>query len=377
MGLIGAALTVVVVAGLVWLRANGPAPAPAFPMPSPVATLSSDYQVGFDFVSPSAGWAVLTSYGPSFGMQVFRTADGARHWRRIYVGPGVAGTPGIHFVDGAHGFIWSVVSAFTMFRTSDAGNHWQEMSFPKPPASATFADATHGWFLSFASVVPNLTLELFATDDGGASWSERAWPLNPYPPDKAGVVVPGFRPNGEGWVGGFSTTPEVDSTSDGGVTWQMHVIPPPPNSEPSPAPGKGGVPLYSVTAQALPFSGVLAVVTFGQSEMAYTSFDSGLTWRLVTQPPDPVRYSDVTFLDSRHWWAFRFGFLFKTADAGLTWHETRVAPLLEGWNYSPAFVIDAGHAWSSMTAIRSSGRTLSMTTDGGASWHTVNVPQPG
>jgi photosystem II stability/assembly factor-like uncharacterized protein len=375
--LVAAALTAVVVAGLLWLRVNGPTPGLVFPMPSPTPLVSGDYQVGFDFASPTNGWAVITSYNPGFGMQVFKTTDAARHWTRIYAGPGVVGAANIQFVDPLHGFISSIYTAFQMFRTSDGGMHWQEIFFPRAPLRATFVDPAHGWFLSFQGDVPTQSLELFATTDGGATWVPRSWPSDAFPPGKDITEPLNFRSNCEGWVGGVSATPEVRLTTDGGGSWTKRAIPLPPFTFASPTPSKPSFePVYSVTVRLPPQAGVIAVVGRGGTEQGFMSLDQGQTWRAF-EAPNPATYSDITYLDASHWWAFRFGFLFKTSDAGMTWRETHVAPLLDGWRYSPAYVIDANRAWSTMSAIGRSGWALSMTSDGGASWHMVSVPQPG
>jgi len=52
---------------------------------------------------------------------------------------------------------------------------------------------------------------------------------------------------------------------------------------------------------------------------AFTSFDGGKTWRALAPPPQETGYSDFVFQDSTHWWATRFGTLWKSADAGQTW----------------------------------------------------------
>ena len=378
--LIAVALTVVVVAGLTWLHASAPQPALAIPLPSPTPVVPGYFSITYEFISPSTGWAAVTDNAPDRATWVFKTTDGAKHWQRIYTGTLAPAGAEIHFLDSDHAYMAALFGQLEVFRTSDGGVHWQPMSFPRAPSDFTYTDLTHAWLLSFDGQAPNPLFELFSTADGGTTWTQVSWPYNASPSNKGGHPDFLFRPNGEGWIGSDGSTPVAYSTSDGGRSWHAHAIPLPQGMLPTPNPGKPQPPgpAYSVAAHVLPGTGVIAIVSdWDGNQVAFTSFDEGSTWQHVVLPGSAT-YNDITYVDGRHWWAWRFGFLFKTTDAGATWHETHVAPLLDNWNYSPAHVIDATHAWSSMTfAARGGGSALSMTTDGGVSWHPVNVPRPG
>jgi photosystem II stability/assembly factor-like uncharacterized protein len=379
-GLIAVASTVVVVAGLTWLRLSAPAPRPVFPVPSPTPVVPASYSATYDFISPSIGWAAVTSNADDRATKVFKTTDGSRHWQQIYAGTLAAAGAEIHFLDRTHGYIASP-NQLGLFRTSDGGVHWKVMSLPSlsGEVTITIADWMHAWFLKFDGQTPNARFYLYSTEDGGVTWSQRAWPNDAFPMAIAGRPGLLFRPGGEGWTGSSGEMPFVYSTSDGGGSWRAHAIAVSASDFPQ---GKGappGMSAYSVAAQILPKSGVIAFVRdYNGDTIALTSFNEGVSWRTVKAPPGSARFEDITFLDAGHWWAWRSGFLYKTSDAGATWNETKVGPLLDNWNYSPAHVIDAEHAWSSMTFIAKEGvSALSMTTDGGASWNPVNVPNPG
>jgi photosystem II stability/assembly factor-like uncharacterized protein len=377
--LITVALTVIVVAGLTWLRMSAPPPAPVFPIPSPTPVLGGNYSAAYDFISPSTGWALITSNARGRGMQVFRTDDGAGHWQDIYSGALAPVSGEIHFLDRTHGYIKAWFNELAIFRTSDGGTHWQPMSFPTPPTEVAFADWTHIWFLTFDRQAPSIVFELYSSKDGGLTWHHGSLPAGSFLQGKPSTSDFLFRPDGEGWIGSDDNTPVTYSTSDGGETWHPHTIA--VSASAFPPGGKGappGAPAFSVAAQILPKSGVIAFVRdYNGDTVALTSFDEGLTWRAVTAPPNLARYEEVTFLDGRRWWDWHVGFLYKTSDAGATWHETHVAPVLDNWTYSPAHVIDSQHAWSSMIFAGTSSSALSMTTDGGSSWHTVHLPKPG
>jgi hypothetical protein len=67
----------------------------------------------------------------------------------------------------------------------------------------------------------------------------------------------------------------------------------------------------------------------------------------------------------------------KTSTAGQDWARVLVQPLPPGWNIGPVHVIDVEHGWWSMISTTDSrDSALMMTSDGGGSWHAVNMPQP-
>jgi photosystem II stability/assembly factor-like uncharacterized protein len=166
------------------------------------------------------------------------------------------------------------------------------------------------------------------------------------------------------------------STPDGGTSWQSHAIPIAPRLFPTPSPDD---PNFDVNVDLLPDAGVLAVVggPFGW-ERAFTSFDGGATWNLVSWPPDPAPFGNWKFLyvDPKHWWTLRADALFKTSDAGQSWKQVRAPLLLDGWIYT-VHIIDSNHAWAELTSTTATpASALVMSSDGGVSWTPANVPQP-
>jgi photosystem II stability/assembly factor-like uncharacterized protein len=177
----------------------------------------------------------------------------------------------------------------------------------------------------------------------------------------------------EGWFGALAAEPTVYSSADGGASWQHRVLPSrctvgqPPASDPRP--------LFITEVSLLPGQGVVAFTSGGcGSGEAFTSFDSGISWRPIASAPGATTYSDFVYQDSSHWWAMRFGGLWKSSDAGQSWRL--VAQQKDGWDYVPQ-VIDANHAWAELYSSALDKTGLAVTSDGGLHWMQVSAPPPG
>jgi len=375
--LIAAALTVIVVAGLLYLRASDPA-STAVKSPPPVPILSGQYAASYDFMSPALGWAVVVQQQATPTFWVYATTDGAHTWAKRFTGGLAQGEPAmIHFFDRDHGIFYAGV----LYRTSNGGATWSVISVPEGTPNFVFASATRAWaVISEPDQVP--TTHVYSTVDGGLFWQRVDWSL-PAGVSLYGKGLPmslGFRADGEGWTGAEELSPTVYTTRDGGASWRAIALPTPAQAAPTPV-GKGFLG-YNTSVVLIPGNGVIAQVgDYSGSAWTFTSFDRGQSWRLISPPPSPAGLSDLSFVDSRHWWASRWDTLFKTSDAGQTWTAVpTVAPDISGdWTFGPAQVIDSQHAWLLMSsANRRSGATgLMMTSDGGVNWTAANVPKPG
>jgi photosystem II stability/assembly factor-like uncharacterized protein len=385
MPLIAGALATIVVVGLVYLH-------PTFPTshsllrvsPSPTPPLIPlRYLASYDFLTASAGWSLVeegTTAAPRFW--VFKTTDAARHWQRQFAGSAMSTNAGpltIQFFDRNNGLI-ALGGTDVVYRTGDGGAHWIQLTMPTFSFSQLFfSDKLHGWILGTVQSLDQRTSEakFYSTTDAGDHWV--ALPQPPTFPlaGKGGFSELAFRGPGEGWMGGFAQQSSAYSTVDGGVTWQAHKLP-------VTIVGKGGFaegspPLVETSVSLLPGAGVLAVAFDpNASPIGLTSFDGGSTWRRIAPPPGSTSYSDFVFQDAFHWWAMRFGTLFKSSDAGQTWKQ--VSLQLDEWDYVLQ-VIDARHAWAQLvvtfprsTSVQGTG--LSTTVDGGLHWNPVDVPRP-
>jgi photosystem II stability/assembly factor-like uncharacterized protein len=386
MPLIAGALAAIVVVSLVYLH-------PAFPTrhsvltgpptPAPPPLLAQRYLVAYDFLTSTAGWALVeegTAAAPRFW--VFKTTDAAQHWLSQFAGSASSTNAGplkIQFFDRNNGLM-ALGGTGAAYRTEDGGSHWTQLTMPTFSYSHVFfSDQLHGWILGTVLSLDqrDAQAQFFSTSDAGDHWVALPPPPAFLLAGKGGFSEVAFRGPSEGWMGGFAQQSKVYSTIDGGVTWQAHPLP-------VTVVGKGGfaegsAPLVETAVSLLPGAGVLAVVFDPNgTPVGLTSFDGGSTWRRISPPPGETAYSEFVFQDTFHWWAMRNGTLFRSSDAGQSWKQ--VSQQLDEWNYAPQF-IDAKHAWGVMTAAVPTanpfpGTGLATTSDGGLHWNPVNVPKP-
>jgi photosystem II stability/assembly factor-like uncharacterized protein len=385
MPLIAAALTAIVVAGVIYLHPSLPAaPAKAPAKVTKPLLLSNQYSATYDFVTPSVGWAFVLYRlsGPAL-FSVYSTSDAAKHWsKQLTASFATQGLTWIKFFDRAHGVI-TIGSPGVLYRTADGGAHWEQLRLPPySPTSITFSDPLHGWLIGVSDSNSADARHFFATVDGGSSWTELPMPRWVVGGGKGGVGGElQFRRPSEGWLGAGADLPTVYSTIDGGTSWQPHAL---PNQLP-PSLQTGGKPIppgaaysFITSVDLLPQVGVIAFFDhyYGQG-VAYSTFDGGSTWRSLAPPPGETTYSDFVYQDAFHWWAMRFGTLWKTSDAGQSWKQ--VSQQTDDWDYRPQ-VVDAKHAFALLVGSPGNqvpGTGLAMTSDGGLHWRQVDAPQPG
>jgi len=379
--LIAIAITVIVTASVVYLHPGfGPARQTlTFPTPTPSPSLTPfGYSVTYDFATPSSGWSLVADNLSTPAMfWVYATTDGARHWSVQLSAqcPGGGFFPfSLQFFDRSRGF---ASLGCGLYRTSDGGNRWQRE--PLPPyqeSTVTFSDPFDGWY--FSQVTDQEPVPHFlVTHDGGSTWSELPTPPVLVLGAKGGLTMVQFKDARNGWMGADSgDRSTVYSTSDGGLSWQAHVLP-----SIALQPGQGGKPQQTGTSIVLvPGGGVIAMASDQSGNtVAYTSFDGGASWLRLAPAPGETGYADFVFVDARNWWAMRYGTLFKTSDSGQTWKQAVL--VMDEWDYTLR-VIDSRHAWAQLLADQAPGRSspqgtgLATTADGGLHWTYVNVPRP-
>jgi photosystem II stability/assembly factor-like uncharacterized protein len=384
--LITVSLLAMAVASLAWivpgLHLGGtasPKTAAATPSPPP------SYPTSYSFVNRSMGWAEVA--GPGGGSTIFKTDDGGNHWRELTTLVG-HWTGTLQFVDATHGFV--LTDPFQFYRTTDGGIHWGPVAIPQGQTRGiTFADARHGW-----SMVPPATQSelpaMYATADGGDTWMR----FSDLPQDSTG---PAFR-GSEAWLGanGYEAGRlHVYASFDGGLSWTSRAVPRPPGSIAEAA----DPPAFAAQVALLPGAGVVVMVNTGPEcqkappcgaydEAEFTSFDGGSTWKYVAHPPaddQDIGYQGIGYQDATHWWAATAsGALFKSSDGGQTWKQIS-SQQLPG-QFTTFHFVDSQHAWAQVDTpvvrstagglVRGFASTLLSTGDGGLHWVKVSTPQP-
>jgi photosystem II stability/assembly factor-like uncharacterized protein len=297
----------------------------------------------------------LTSFGDTGGPIPGSSSSSEGKWTAL---PDLANlNPGtVCFVDANTGWVIGLdmsgeLDRDAVLRSTDGGGTWVKQDFGNgnkvEQACGWFLDVNTGWVVGAGSAI-------FATKDGGATWSKQKSPRD--------TVFTGvhFADANRGWVVGYYGT--ILATTDGGATWkeQMH---------------DENMPLTGV--QFLDANTGWAVgedQKSGTSPILHTT-DGGASWKRQSLPVK-ASLTDVHFIDANNGWTVGDdGLIFATKDGGRTWTQQRSG--LNGKLWSVWFT-DANNGWAvgGNRAIPMRGVML-RTTDGGATWKSVSVEDKG
>ncbi len=178
------------------------------------------------FVNAQDGWILASPGGGaagSEGVNLFRTTDGGQTWSLVASAPGSLPLHGIKsgmgWISATTGWITGSIAIpnfVYLYRTQDGGVSWQQQSLPSPfPIQATqppmFFSASEGLLPVTFSTPQGPSFAIYATHDGGATWSSST-PLS---------MMTGtwdFLTMQQGWVVGANGS-SLNETSDGGQHW--------------------------------------------------------------------------------------------------------------------------------------------------------------
>lgn len=228
--------TPVIVSPVVWHTEDGGASWTAS-QPLDITGLSEIYAPSvMQFVGDS-GW-ILVHVGVGMNhdyVVLYRSTDGGSTWQRIldpYIGGGIQSCTknGMLFTDTTHGWLTGdcngVKAGALLFKTTDAGSTWQEVTLPEPASypgifsdNAPVACGTYDAFF-FGNDVGHLSVNchdyqgtqitysyfIYTTTDGGNNWTNSVYP-------------------GEGLYfvtadTGWALAKKIQLTTDGGKTWK-------------------------------------------------------------------------------------------------------------------------------------------------------------
>ncbi len=327
------------------------------PMQHPAMYLSR-----IDFADADVG------YGSFFGGQMFRTEDGGRNWSLLETPLGrgeevVALNRDVVIVVGSGDVAGSSMSG--VFRTDDGGATWRLTHALNPQLTTfvqevEFVDDRHGWIALYGGVA--------FTDDGGETWRERVFNVRVEAADMAGA--------NDVWI----IVPELSNpqsyrlihSTDGGFTWE-DVVP-------------GGIErpqhLEFVDADHGWYTDVLCAESECNRVLFATS-DGGTTWQEHVIESGAAGASDLTFVDPMNGWISSWSCsgtacssrALHTEDSGHTWQVQLPEPgTVSEEIYAGTFdFIDAETGWFVLNPSRGQGigggppprMVIYRTTDGG------------
>jgi len=183
------------------------------------------------FVNAQDGW-VLASYGGvaagSQAVDLFRSTDGGQTWSTVARAPGSlplgGDKSGMGWASATTGWVTGCVCAaentVLLSRTQDGGVTWQSQSLPLPFLQAAITTQPPVFFSATEGLLPvtfndggSTILAVYATHDGGATWSHSTLL-------SAAGSAWDFLTMQQGWVVGANGT-SVAVTSNEGQSWLL------------------------------------------------------------------------------------------------------------------------------------------------------------
>jgi len=295
-------------------------------------------------VSASTGWSWVDS------AELWRTTDGGAHWTNVSP-PSLPRrlspyTDSAYLLDATHAWVaesspgaaGGAGPSVTTFRTIDGGKTWHEgASIGGQSPKLSFIDQNHGWLLL---PTQGTSENLYSTDDAGLHWnftSSAPWTVRP---TSVGPSTITFTSLTTGWISGGN----LMVTHDGGVTWHVQPLPVTLSTEswvsrPTFFDPQHGVALFDPTAGC---SSNCPPAVQDPVRLLVTS-DGGSTWVAHSMPGEAPWQVAVDFVDADHGWAIAGTAadwsavpsvhlpLYRTDDGGLTWVRVPTNVL---WRYS-------------------------------------------
>ena len=282
--------------------------------------------------SGAAGVPVLLAHTEK---QILRSNDGGQTWQDITpaglqealvaAGDVFGGTLKADFSGDFGLAAISQTSRVLVYRTGDGGINWEESVFElaEEAQSIVSVDALgeqNGWVLVSRGVgAGNEWVDLYATQDGCASWGHLSWSsteADPFGRIPSGGLKSGVRFSDPqtGWISGSAPIESVYlfRSLDGGQTWQEFPLPIP---EEVAMPGTSAPPEFFNEDL-----GVIGVTVYTHADtvgvLFYWTMDGGESWQ-----PSAVMEGNVTAWD---WLDELHGYVAEVNDAGQTrLHTTR------------------------------------------------------
>lgn len=350
-----------------------PTPTPAPPTDIPLAIFDAPQLTQFYFVDENNGWGITDNH-------VVRTNDGGVTWYNATpLNITEIGYAPFHFIDAQTAYL--LVSnvdytAGTLYRTTDGGATWIPIAVPFASASLQFLDSRTGFALAgLGAGAGSEAVALFKTGDGGMNWT-RAYINDPTVDGYADSLPLGGQKGGfaflnpsRGWVGGSVPIDNyiyLYATQDGGATWTETHLALPAGYEAAQT-GNYGPQFFSNAEGLLIVNGVVPAEP-GVFTIVYRTADGGVNWIPGAPIPRGRPTEFYSFNDGAAWVENQF---YVTRDAGKTWGA--VIPNEDFTDRLVSFQFVNALTGFVLTNPSGDDPALYKTTDGGATW-TLIIP---
>jgi len=261
------------------------------------------------------------------------TSDGGRTWtRKDYAAKSYVDRVDLWFASASDGWM---LRDRSLWQSTDGGVTWSQAPVPAPMketvASMSWNDASHGW----AAAQPTCCdAVLYATLDGGRSWTTQAMPN-----DHGQVASVAFEDAKSGVVA--MSDGGVLRTTDGGASWKPVSVP--------------------FAAMRVQHTGAHTFWAFGDwgSDTLLRSADDGATWSARTLPGG-VYAAKMTALDDAHVWLASWNLrdmVLVSDDNGDTW---ATIDLPDDGYLTSLFALDGSTLWG----VTGHGQVLATATGG-------------
>ncbi|MBI5256718.1 MAG: PKD domain-containing protein [Burkholderiales bacterium] len=348
------------------------------------------WNAGVDVASALDVWSIAHDYAmPETPAYIFRSRDGGLSFERWpFTPPSGVSPSGFRLALSPQGTGWST-SGPTALRTEDGAKTWSRVSVPV----ASVDDPSSVWphALDPDSLWAMTHRQIQLTEDGG-----RSWRVLTHPDDSSTNVELARDPGG---ALRLRTSSAQYRSMDGGRHWW-------------PAPGSLRRDQASTTFVGLAFADPQRGMALDQNGIWFDTADGGRQWQRRSGAPVDCSGASgsLQFTGGGQGWALVNGCLMRSTDQGRTWAQAaRPEAMAElsalrfhgpqrGWAVATSgqgfATTDGGLTWQASDAAAGAvqavaaadGSTLwrmdtpytaslSRSSDGGASWQTVAVPQ--
>jgi photosystem II stability/assembly factor-like uncharacterized protein len=254
---------------------------------------------------------------------------------------------------------WAITETQQLLRSKDGGRTWQNEN--RRARQVDFVSPTHGFTFEGD--------KLFATADGGQTWTETS--INPCGAAyRRFTTIISFMSPQDGWVacGGQPATAmqqkEIYRTRDGGGTWDLIAAAYHSDQQPN----KGQIYLGGHLRSIFFLDEQRGWIGLSRGVLLATT-DGGVTWNGVQGPMGKAErfIADLTFLSPDHGYIIDGGILYATADGGQTF--TPLLPALQPTTALPMHMLDASRWVSAGTSL--DGGDIMRTDDAGKTFASI------